>query len=58
MTTTEIITTLENATTLVDINTSLSALFDTLLNNGKITDVADLEKIARLRARTNIELLQ
>jgi len=57
MTINEIITTLENATTSQDINSGLTALFDTLLNNGTITDQEVLSKLARLRAKINIELL-
>ena len=56
MTIQEIITTLETADDVGDVNSALTSLFDILLNNGNITSDADLSKLARLRARINIEL--
>lgn len=53
---TELVTTLENATELSVVNTSLVALVDTLLSNGTITEQTDLAKLARLRAQINIVL--
>lgn len=51
----EIITTLESADNLQDINSALTSLFDILLNNSNL-DQDELSKIARLRARITIEL--
>ncbi len=51
----EIITTLESADNLQDINSALTSLFDILLSNGNL-DQDELSKIARLRAKTQIEL--
>lgn len=51
----EIITTLETADNLQDINSALTGLFDILLSNSNL-DQDELSKIARLRARTTIEL--
>lgn len=52
----EIITLVENADDLQDVNSALTSLCDIILSKGTITNEQDLAKVARLRARINIEL--
>jgi hypothetical protein len=55
MTIPEIIKSIENATTLVDINTGLTSLCDIILSNSTMSD-EDNAKLARLRAQVTIVL--